>query len=154
MRRLTILISILTTLACQNQHSKTIAPNEVSETVEAWLGLWETYDLDLLDEIFWVDDRTTYFSSEKEGLIESFDSLIPHHEGFGFVSGGKTPDKSLWLEETKLEIYNTTALVSAIWLFGERTAPRDSIQKGPVTFVLIRNDSGEVRIAHTHFANY
>ena len=98
--------------------------------------------------------RNAVISREKEGLIKGFNALIPHHESFGFVKGGKTPSKSLWLEDQNVQLLASTCIVTATWFFGDKSAPRDSIQRGPVTFVLLRDDEDSVKIGRTHFANY
>jgi len=38
--------------------------------------------------------------------------------------------------------------VSAIWYFQRESSEVNSVQKGPVTFVLARTDDGYVRIIH------
>ena len=141
-------------LACQPNHSSSIESEEVTEVIDRWLDLWATYDLNRLEEIFWNDPNCSYFSSEREGLIKGYNALIPHHRGFGFISGGKTPGNTLWLEELDVLISTQTAVVSAIWYFGDKTQPKDSIQRGPVTFVLLKDKDQQVKIGHTHFANY
>lgn len=127
---------------------------EVDELVDRWLTLWSTYDLNLLDSIFWNDPQMTYFSSEKRGLVKGFDQMKPHHEGFGFVAGGKKPTKTLWLEDINTSLQPDFAVVDAIWYFGDKSMPKDSVQNGPVTFMMQRNGKGMLRISHTHFANY
>lgn len=122
--------------------------------MQQWLKLWSSYDTDKLDDVFWNSPDLTYFSSEKKGLIKGFDQLKPHHEGFGFVAGGKTPAKTLWLEDVNITRHGNTAVVDAIWLFGDKQMPRDSVQQGPCTFVVIRDEGGQVKIAHVHFGNY
>jgi hypothetical protein len=131
-----------------------ITENEVNELVDSWLNLWSSYDLNLLDSIFWKDADMTYFSSEKRGLIKGYNEMLPHHEGFGFVAGGKQPEKELWLEDIDVTLQPEFAVVGAVWYFGDRTMPKDSVQNGPVSFVILRNNVGAVKIAHTHFANY
>ena len=118
-----------------------------------WVQLWRTYDLDLIDDLFVTDSSVTYLSSEREGLILGYDSLIAHHEGFGFVAGGSPPASELWLEDVHGEQRNDMATVTAVWFFGDRAAPRDSIQRGPVTFVYTW-DVAAWRIAHVQFGNY
>jgi hypothetical protein len=96
--------------------------------------------------------RTTYFSSEKPGRIQGFEALMEHHRGFGFVPGGKTADNRLWLEDDAVWEDQGMAFVTARWLFDRDVAAQVPVQKGPVTFVLIRGDDG-FRIVHAHFAN-
>lgn len=142
-------------LSCTDQKkNETITKEEVNTLVDRWLTLWSSYDLDLLDTIFWDDPAMTYFSSEKRGLIKGFDEMRPHHEGFGFVSGGKQPAKELWLEDVDITVQPAFAMVGAVWYFGDRSMPKDSVQNGPVSFVVLKNKAGVAKIAHTHFANY
>ena len=131
-----------------------ITQDEVTQVVDQWLELWATFDLNLLEQIFYKSENLTYFSSEKEGLMVGYDELIQHHTGFGFVDGGKKPANSLWLEDIEIRLYGSSALVGAVWFFGDQLVDEDSVQKGPVTFVLIKNEMGEARIIHAHFANY
>ncbi|WP_347924397.1 hypothetical protein [Pontimicrobium sp. SW4] len=157
----TLVLVLLLFIAC-NTTTKNELPvqevklteNEVSPIIDKWLKLWETYDVNMLDEIFLESDELTYFSSEKEGLMKGYKELKPHHIGFGFTEGGKKPEKALWLEDLETRIYNGSAMVGGIWYFGDRSLPKDSISKGPVTFVLIKDENGATKIAHTHFANY
>jgi hypothetical protein len=115
--------------------------------------LWRTYDLDRVGDLFVTDSTVSYLSSEREGLVLGFDSILAHHEGFGFVAGGSLPEQELWLEEVHGRQRDDVATVTAVWFFGDRTAPRDSVQRGPVTFVYAHID-GNWLIAHVQFANY
>ena len=121
--------------------------------VTAWLDMWNTRDLARVDELFLNDSSVTYFSSEREGLIQGFAALRAHHRGFGFVDGGTEPDQELWVADVRSSVYGEVAVVGAIWLFGDRSAPPDSISRGPMTAVYIWAD-GRYRIAHMHFAEY
>ena len=152
MKWINLLVIALAITACEPSHRPT--QRDVDSAIDQWLNLWATYDLDLLDEIFLQSESLTYFSSEKVGLIQGYDQMKPHHEGFGFVSGGKTPEKSLWLSDLETRFYGGSVMVGGIWYFGDKSAPEDRVQKGPVTFVLTQNDKGRLKIAHTHFANY
>lgn len=120
--------------------------------VAAWVRMWGTYDLDLVRALFLPDARVTYLSSEREGLIEGFDALIPHHEGFGFVSGGLSPESELWVEDVAGTSLGNSAVVTGVWFFGDR-AERDAAGRGPMTVVYTLYGD-EYRIAHMHFANY
>lgn len=133
---------------------KKITQGEVEQVMDNWLKLWATYELSMLDQIFYESEDLTYFSSEKEGLMIGFEELIPHHVSFGFLEGGKKPEKSLWLEDIDIRLYGESAVAGGVWYFGDKEVAKDSVSKGPVTFVFLRNDEGEVRIIHTHFANY
>ncbi len=131
-----------------------LTQNEIKPVINKQLELWKTYDLNMLDDIFLQTEDLTYFSSEKEGLMIGYQHLKPHHSGFGFVEGGKQPEKSLWLEEIETKIYGETAMVAALWYFGDKNIVKDSVANGPVTFILINDKQDNVKIVHTHFANY
>ncbi|MFQ5792438.1 MAG: hypothetical protein ACE5JI_18365 [Acidobacteriota bacterium] len=120
--------------------------------VEAWVTLWNTYDLSLVDELFLADSRVTYLSSEKEGLIKGIEAVRDHHVQFGFVDGGKEPEQELWVEELNWNDYGTAAVVTGVWFFGSRDDV-ERAQRGPLTFVYVRAGD-EYRLAHVHFASY
>lgn len=151
--RLTLLLMMLLILSCTSS-TNPLTRQQVDGVIAKWLTLWDSYDVGMLDAIFWNDPQMTYFSSEKRGLIKGFDKMKPHHESFGFVEGGKTHAKKLWLEDIDITMHNNFAAVGATWYFGDESIPKDSVQNGPVTFVIIKDSKGEPRIAHTHFANY
>ena len=115
------------------------------ELIKAWEKSWNTYDLAVVQQLFVSDSTVTYFSSERPGLIHGIDSLMKHHRGFGFVNGGKVSPNKLWLTEVR---YLPLA-VTATWHFQR---PGVVEQRGPVTFILKKNQKG-VRIAHAHFSN-
>jgi len=119
--------------------------------VDTWVKIWNTYDLSMVEKLFVDDDRVTYFSSEKKGLIRGIDALVRHYREFGFVEGGKDQPNRLWLEDTQIESYGETAIVKADWCF--RRGGSEKIQRGPVTMVYVPVD-GKYRIAHAHFSNY
>jgi ketosteroid isomerase-like protein len=121
--------------------------------VAAWVELWNTRDLARVDELFVNDSSVTYFSSEREGLIEGFAAVRAHHEGFGFVEGGTEPEQELWVEGVRSAVFGNVAVVGAIWQFGDRAAPPDSISRGPMTAVYTWTGD-RYRIAHMHFAEY
>ena len=120
--------------------------------VDRWVELWNTYDLDKVDELFVSDARVTYFSSEKEGLVQGIEAVREHHRGFDFVSGGREADRELWVEDVRADAFGDTAVVTAIWFFGER-ANRGEAQRGPMTMVYVW-EGEDYRIAHLHFAAY
>ena len=123
----------------------------VKEAVAAWVRLWNTYDLDDVRRLFLDDDRVTYYSSEKEGLIKGIDSLVRHHEEFGFAAGGRETGNRLWLEDVDVEEFGGSAAVKADWLFQRKGS--DETQRGPVSILYVRAGDGW-RIAHAHFSNY
>jgi hypothetical protein len=116
-----------------------------------WVSFWNTYDLDLVEKLFLTDARVSYFSSEKQGVIKGIDALKKHHEGFGFVRGGKTQGNRLWLEDLDAQIIEPVVVITAIWHFQRQNA--DTVQKGPVTLVYTQVGN-EYRLWHGHFANY
>ena len=126
---------------------------KAEELLNSWVSMWNTYDLSLVDKLFLTNSKATYLSSEKEGLIKGINAVRNHHEGFGFVKGGKVQENKLWLEDIQTEVFWPVAVVKGIWFF--RRGPEDSgkIQRGPVTFVYVQSGN-EYRIAHVHFSNY
>ncbi len=120
---------------------------------DAWVDMWNCYDLDRVESLFLDDARLTYFSSETEGLIRGIDAVIEHHKGFGFVPGGKDQPNRLWLEALHQEGFGSTVVVGGIWFFQRGAGGDQPPQRGPVTFVCV-HENGEWRLAHLHFANY
>jgi ketosteroid isomerase-like protein len=118
--------------------------------VDEWVEIWNNYNLDKVKELFLNDDRVTYFSSEKRGLIKGIDSLVAHHREFGFVEGGKETGNRLWLEDVDIKKFGDIAVVKADWIFQRKGSNKQ--QRGPVTIVYIKNNG--YRIAHAHFNNY
>lgn len=118
--------------------------------IERWVAFWNSYDLDQVDTLFVGADTVTYFSSERGGLLTGQAALRQHHAGFGFVSGGKPSANRLWLSDVAVRHASGAALVLATWHFQRAGAP--AAQHGPVTFVVVPH-TGELRIAHCHFAN-
>lgn len=131
---------ILTTLSAQAQL------RSEQELIKSWEKSWNTYDLNEVSKLFVNDSSVTYFSSERAGLIHGIDSLIRHHQGFGFVPGGKISPNRLWLTQVR---YLAGGSVTATWHFQKPDSPE---QRGPVTFVLRKSKDG-FRIAHAHFSN-
>ncbi len=125
----------------------------VGRLIDAWVEMWNTYDLDRVEKLFLTDARVTYFSSEKEGLIRGIDAVVAHHEGFGFVRGGKEQPNRLWLENLIQEGFGSTVVVAGTWHFRRGPEGGAPPQRGPVTFVCVL-DKGEWRLVHLHFANY
>jgi ketosteroid isomerase-like protein len=127
--------------------------DQIGEIVDAWVGMWNSYDLSKVDELFLAVEDATYFSSEKEGLIRGIKAIREHHRGFGFVAGGKDSENRLWLEDLVTQEYGDTAVVTGIWFFGRAGEAAEKVQRGPMTLVLKKTEEG-YRIAHMHFANY
>ena len=136
--QMTFLLALSLTLAFGQQTS----PHTL---IQAWEKSWNTYDLNAVTELFVNDSSVTYFSSERPGLIRGMDSLVTHHRSFGFVPGGKKSENRLWLTETRY----LAGAVTATWHFQR---PGGEEQRGPVTFILMRQPTG-YRIAHAHFSN-
>ena len=122
-----------------------------SEILDMWVKFWNTYDLDQVGELFLRNERVTYFSSEKVGVIKGYEALVKHHEGFGFVKGGKTQPNRLWLESIDIEDFGDSTIVCAVWFFKRPSA--ENPQEGPVTIVYEKAMDGW-RIAHANFGNY
>jgi len=118
--------------------------------VNAWVETWNSYDLNQVDKLFLQDERVTYFSSEKEGVISGIDAVREHHRGFGFVEGGKEQPNKLWVEDLQISSFGKISVVTAIWFFQR---PDGSVQRGPVTIMYVQKGK-EFRIAHMHFAHY
>lgn len=120
------------------------------EIVDKWVEIWNNYNLDKVRELFLDDERVTYFSSEKQGLIKGIENLVDHHREFGFVEGGNDTGNKLWLEDVEIEEFSDIVLVKADWIFQRKDS--DKQQRGPVTIAYIKEDN--YRIAHAHFNNY
>jgi SnoaL-like domain len=121
------------------------------QSLDAWVAMWNSYDLDEVDRLFVADSSVTYFSSERRGLIQGITALREHHDGFGFRSGGTDPATRLWLEDVVVRWEDATAVVLATWLFA-RPEAEGPPASGPVTFVFVPRDDG-YRILHAQFAN-
>lgn len=127
-------------------------PASPQEAVEYWLGLWRRYDADALGDVFLVDPAMTYFPSDSVALVEGFDAVAEYHRSQGFVSGGLRPDQELWLEDTVIADFDESAVVSAVWHFGNRVS-RTDVARGPLTLVVVRTSRG-YRISHVNMGNY
>ena len=152
--RFIVLIGILAPVCIGNEIPKLIEASDedfnTQKLVEAWVEIWNTYDLDQVEKLFLQDERVTYFSSEKEGAVTGIDAVREHHRGFGFVEGGKVQPNKLWVEDLQTSAFVETVVVTGIWFFQR---PDDSVQRGPVTIVYVKI-SEDYFIAHMHFANY
>ncbi|MDP2871403.1 MAG: DUF4440 domain-containing protein [Bacillota bacterium] len=120
------------------------------ELIDAWVRMWNSYDLDEVSRLFVGDCRLTYLSSEKEGVLSGFDTILAHHRGFGFMEGGKVTGNRLWIEGLVYSDFGDAAVAAGTWLFRRASG---QVQRGPVTFVCVR-ESGEYRLAHLNFGNY
>jgi ketosteroid isomerase-like protein len=115
--------------------------------------MWNSYDLALVEKLFLFDSRVSYFSSEKEGLIRGIDAVRKHHAGFGFVDGGKKQENKLWVEDIHVQAFGSAAIVAGIWYFQRESDESTQIQKGPFTFVCVK-ELDEWRLAHVNFSEY
>ena len=120
--------------------------------VDPWVNMWNTYDLSLVDSLFAADSNITYFSSEKEGLITGIEAVRKHHEGFGFVKGGKKMNTKLWAADLTGNTREHTIIISGIWYF-QKESDSLKVQKGPFTAVYVPIGK-KYKIAHMHFASY
>lgn len=149
-----ILCSLLLALpSLSNPYHQSSQPFNPETTVDAWVKMWNTYDLNMVEKLFLHDARLTYFSSEKEGVIKGFQAILDHHKGFGFVSGGKIQENKLWLEDVAIDIFDSTVIVTGIWFFHRVQGQPQDIQRGPVTIVYVKRNESYF-IAHMHFATY
>jgi len=140
----------------ERAQSISAAPDfDIRKLLDVWLAMWNSYDLTQVDKLFLTDNRLTYFSSEKEGLIRGIEAVRKHHEGFGFVKSGKIQKNRLWLEGLQVDIFGETAIAAGIWFFerGEAVPDKPKVQRGPVTVVLLKQGR-EYRIAHMNFGTY
>jgi len=136
-----------------SQKNPMVSTTDVWEVLKKWVAFWNTYDLDEVDRLFLHSDRLTYFSSEKVGVITGFDAVKKHHEGFGFVPGGKDVLNQLWIDDVQVSIFGSTAVVTGIWYFQKDKGSSPKVQQGPFTFIYTA-DQGTLRLAHAHFSNY
>ena len=143
-------------------------PSGPAALVDAWVEMWNSYDLNRVGDLFLDDHRLTYFSSEREGVIRGFQEVVEHHEGFGFVPGGVERGTRLWVEGLHADVFEEAAVLTGIWYFqravdptgvegttegGAGSEPGDQPQKGPVTFVCLHED-GAWRFVHMSFGEY
>lgn len=122
------------------------------QALNAWLNLWRRYDLDALEDVFLVDPALTYFASDSEGVIEGWEAVRSYYEEQGFVPGGFSVTDELWLEDTLITDFEDSAVVSAVWRFGNRVTP-ETAGRGPFTMVIVRTNTG-FRVSHVNMANY
>lgn len=155
MRRSSLLIlSGLLAAGCQGAPPSPPPPPPLDADAELgrWVAMWNSYDLDEVSRLFLQDERVTYLSSEREGLIAGPVALREHHEGFGFEPGGRPAEQELWLTEIEPRQFDGAAVVTAVWFFGQRD-DLAAAQRGPMTAVYVWTGE-EYRLAHLHFANY
>ena len=151
--RFGLTLSIIAAFGISCAPSEVQEPFDLDAQIDSWVNLWNTYDLDLVEELFVTDSSVTYFSSEYEGVIKGIDAVRQHHVGFGFVEGGKDPEQELWVGDTDAVVHWPVAIVTGLWYFGDRLVPQDQVQRGPFTFVYVQQGE-EYRLAHLNFGNY
>lgn len=126
------------------------APFDEEKWVGGWVAMWNSYDLNEVSRLFVTDERLTYLSSEREGVLRGIEAIREHHRSFGFVAGGKEQPNKLWVDSLATTDLGGTAVVAGIWYFQRADG---SVQRGPMTIVFLRVN-GQYRIAHMHFATY
>jgi len=91
---------ILLFFGCSSRNDTAVTPQfDTDKYIGAWVSMWNTYDLNQVHKLFLNDPGITYFSSEKEGVVQGFDAVIEHHRGFGFVEGGNDTGNKLWVDD-------------------------------------------------------
>ena len=151
----TVVLGVLFFLSCSQNTEDPIqdVQFDVDKQIGDWVDMWDSYDLSLVENLFLTDSRVTYFSSEYEGVIKGIEAIRKHHEGFGFVPGGKEQENKLWVEDIHSEVFGTTAVVTGIWYFSQGSEKNEKPQRGPMTLVYIR-EGDEFRLAHLNFGEY
>ena len=148
-------LGVLLLWSCQQAKENPVrdVQMDITQLVEEWVAMWNSYDLSQVDRLFLTDERLTYFSSEYEGVIKGIEAVRKHHEGFGFVAGGKEQENKLWVEDIQSELFGKTAVVTGFWYFSRGATETEKPQRGPLTFVYV--DEGEgFRLAHLNFSEY
>jgi len=120
------------------------------QVVGAWVDMWNSYDSCQIDKLFLVNDKLTYFSSAKEGIIKGIKAVHAHHEESGFVPGGKAQENRWWVEDLHASDFGSVVVVTGIWNLRKGSG---GTQRGPMTFVYV-SQGDDYRLAHLHFANY
>lgn len=133
-----------------------MSAGEISESeqaravVDSWVHMWNTYDIREVERLFCNCDELSYFSSEREGLIQGYDAVLEHHRGFGFDSTESERGTRLWLDQVDASQFGSIVVVTAIWFFQRA----EQIQQGPVTIVLKKNAMDAYEIVHMNFSSY
>jgi ketosteroid isomerase-like protein len=148
-----LILIVIATLSAADIRNESSGDKDVQELIESWVAMWNSYDLTMADKLFLQDSRVSYFSSEREGLIQGIESVREHHLGFGFVEGGKSQENKLWIEDVQTSVFGTAAVVAGIWYFQRGSDDPENVQKGPFTFVCVRQGE-EWRLAHVNFSEY
>ncbi len=151
MKRLSFILPLVLMIAVQCQKSVPVFDSQ--PLLDRWVAMWNSYDLSEVDVLFITDDRLTYLSSEKEGVMQGIEAIREHHRGFGFVPNGKEQLNKLWVEDVHVSDLGGSAVIAGVWFFqrGGQDAPPP--QRGPFTFVYVLGADG-FRIVHANFGNY
>ena len=120
--------------------------------LDSWTAMWSNYDLDLVDDLFLMDEALTFFPSDREGLIEGYSAVFGYLADLGFLPGGFDPPNEMWFEQITVSDFSESAVASAVWFFGDRLN-RTAARRGPLTLALTRVGNG-LRISHVNFGNY
>ncbi len=148
-----IMIAAIAVTGCSLTSDRDNPQFDAASAVDAWVAMWNSYDLDLVDELFLADSSVTYLSSEREGVITGIDAVREHHAGFGFVPGGEPTQTTLWVENLHATMPGEIAIVTGTWYFRSGPDATGELQRGPMTLVFVPADDG-YRIAHAHFSDY
>ena len=143
-------------LGCGSQPDSPGPSNDTADLealVGEWVGMWNSYDLDQVSRLFLHDSRLTYFSSEREGVIQGMEALLDHHRGFGFVPGGEEKGTRLWVDGLRVDLLDDAAVLTGIWYFETNPGSTEDPQQGPVTIVCHRTGEGW-RFVHMNFSEY
>jgi len=138
---------------CESPESASEPLGPPDALIERWVGMWNSYDLNEVEELFLEDPRITYLSSEREGVIQGMEELLDHHRGFGFVPGGDARASRLWLDGLRTDLFGDVAVVTGVWYFASDEASGEEPQRGPVTFVTLWS-SGRWSFVHMNFSEY
>lgn len=148
-----VILAAIAAPGCTLTADRSYPEFDATSAVDAWVAMWNSYDLDAVDELFLTDSAVSYLSTEREGVITGIHAVREHHAGFGFVSGGEAPETTLWVENIQVSEPGQVAIVTGTWHFRRGPDATGELQRGPVTFVYVPTDNG-YRIAHAHFAEY
>jgi len=151
--RVPLLLALLLSLAGQAPAQEPPTATTPERLIEQWEAMWNSYDLDEVSRLFLDDDGLTYFSSEKQGVIQGMSALLDHHRGFDFVSGGQPKGTRLWVEDLTVAAFEDMAVLTGIWLFASADPSGEEPQRGPVTFVCVKRE-GVWKFVHMNFSTY
>ena len=99
--------------------------------------------------------RRTAIVHDEPGVTRDrhYGDVTSHGRRYVLVdTGGFDPENELWLEQVMIADFADSAVVTAMWRFGNRLTRRIS-GRGPLTMVIARTAAG-FRISHVAFGNY